>query len=322
MRKFELKQLEYFLAVASNLSFTKAAEEIHVAQPAISQQIKQLEKDLGVLLFHRDNKRVSLTEAGKLFKSEAIKIIESADRAVKMIEEIRGMERGTVSIGMSSTLSSILMSDLAKEFQQKFPHIKIRISESITSRSINRLKDGELDIAIISMPIPEEDGGLLEASVLYEEELEAIVPFTHPLAKADIKEMRLKDLNKYQWILPSNSNTLRRLINDSCQEHGFCPLVRLEVDRITAVKNLLISSLEGVTILTPTSVKNEIALGLMKKIHITDMRVKRVVGIVSRPLDSLPPATVQMINVIKQLCHNYPERVSLIESLKDKLSQD
>ncbi len=307
MRKIELKQLEYFLAVAENLSFTKAAEEIHVAQPAISQQIKQLERDLGISLFHRNNKRVNLTEAGQLFRKKSLEVLEHVDAAIKVIEELRGLERGTVSIGMSSTMATVLMSDLVKEFQTQFPHIKIKISESITSESLHRVKDSELDIAIVSLPIPQNEENNLQAISLYEEELEAIVPFNHPLAKENIESINLIELNKYQWILANNSNTLRRLINECCEEKGFCPIVKMEVDRVSAVKSLLISSELGVTILTPTSVSYELSLGLVKKIKLKDISIRREVGIVSRPHSVLPPATIEMINVIKQLGYNYPE---------------
>ena len=306
MRRIEIKQLEYFLAVADNLSFTKAAEEIHVAQPAISQQIKYLEFVLGVSLFNRDNKKVSLTEAGELFRKHSIEVLESADKAVKVIEELRGLERGSVSIGMSSTVATILMSDLVTEFRQKFPGIKIRFTESVTSESINHIQNGDLDIAVVTLPIQDENG--LEIESLFDEDLEAIVSSSHPLAKENFESVNLIDLTKYQWILANNSNGLRRLINDACSQKGFCPLVSLEVDRISSVKNLLIYSDEGVTILPPTAVLNELSLGLVKRIKLKDIRIFRSVGLASRQRNLLPPATLEMISVIKQSCYKYSER--------------
>lgn len=306
MRKIELKQLEYFLAVADNLSFTKAAEEIHVAQPAISQQIKYLEFVLGVPLFNRDNKKVSLTEAGELFRKHANEVLASVDKAVQVIEELRGLERGSVSIAMSSTVATVLMADLVHEFRNQFPDVKVRVSESMTSESIQRIQNGELDLAIVTLPIQEDTGLVVES--LFDEDLEAIVSAKHPLARENVDSVNLIDLNKHQWILANSSNGLRRLINDACSQKGFCPLVSIEVDRISSVKNLLIYAENGVTILPPTAVLNELSLGLVKRIRLRDMRIYRTVGLASRLRNLLPPATLEMIALIKQICYKYPER--------------
>ncbi len=309
MRKLELKHLEYFLAVANNLSFTKAAEEIHVAQPAISQQIKYLEFVLGVPLFNRDNKKVTLTEAGALFEQQAIDVLEAVDKAVRVIEELRGLERGSVSIGMSSTMATVLMADLVMEFKEKFPDIKIRISESMSVDSMQRIRNGELDLAILTISSHLQQDSSIHIEHLYEEELEAIVPARHPLALKGIEEVTLKELNSYRWILANVSNSLRRIINEACEGIGFCPLVPIEVDRINAVKNLLLFSDDGVSILPPTVVWNELSLGLVKRIKLSGMHIKRAVGVASRQKGLLPPATVQMIGVIKEICLNYPDRI-------------
>ncbi|MDX1920641.1 MAG: LysR family transcriptional regulator [Candidatus Caenarcaniphilales bacterium] len=306
MRKIELKQLEYFLAVANNLSFTKAAEEIHVAQPAISQQIKYLEFVLGVPLFNRDNKKVSLTEAGELFRKSAIKVLESVDKAVEVIEELRGLERGTVSIAMSSTVATILMADLIHEFRAQFPDIKVRASEAVTSDSIQKLQNGDLDLAIVTLPIQEDSSTNVET--LFDEDLEAIVSNNHPLAQSDITTLNLVELNSYQWILANNSNGLRRVINDACEQRGFCPIPSIEVDRISSVKNILIYSKEGVTILPPTAVLHELSLGLVKRIPLKDIRIFRTVGLASKPKHLMTPAALEMAGVIKQICYKYPER--------------
>lgn len=310
MRKIELKQLEYFLAVADNLSFTKAAEEIHVAQPAISQQIKYLEFVLGVSLFNRDNKKVTLTEAGELFRKHAIKVLETVDVTIQVIEELRGLERGSVSITMSSTVATVLMADLVHEFRAQFPDIKVKVSEAVTSDSIQRIQNGELDLAIVTLPIHEESN--LNVENLFDEDLEAIVSSRHPLAQKDINEINLVDLNQFEWILANNTNGLRRLINDACAQKGFCPVPAIEVDRISSVKNILLYSQTGVTILPPTAVLSELSLGLFKRIPLKDIRIFRMVGLASKPKHLLSPAAAEMTGVIKQICYKYPERSFIV----------
>lgn len=322
MHKIEIKQLEYFLTVAEYLSFTRSAEALHVAQPAISQQIKQLERDLGITLFNRDNKRVHLTEAGKLFKEYALKVLNELEQGIQVVEEFRGLERGTVNIGMSSTMSSMLMADLVKTFNEQFPHIKIKIIETVTSHSVNSLKNNKLDLAIISLPLPEAEdanNATMQVIELYEEQLQAIVPYDHPLIKNNITSIDLIDLNQYKWFLADHSNTLRRLINKACEEKGFSPIVRVEVDRITSVKNLLRVSQTGVSILPPTSVNYELSLGIFKKIQLKNTNITRKVGLISRPDSLLTPATRTIIEVIKELCNAYPEN-SYISNVNKKLS--
>ncbi|HEY9886272.1 MAG TPA: LysR family transcriptional regulator [Vampirovibrionales bacterium] len=306
MRKVELKQLEYFLAVAENLSFTKAAEEIHVAQPAISQQIKYLEFVLGVSLFNRDNKKVALTEAGQLFQKHAADILSSVDKAIGVIEELRGLERGSVSIAMSSTVATILMADLVHEFRAQFPDLKVRVSESVTSKSIQKIQNSELDLAVVTLPVQAENGLVVEH--LFDEKLEAIVSNKHPLAQQNIEAVNLVDLNKYEWILADNTNGLRRVINDACEQKGFCPVPSIEVDRISSVRNILIYSDRGITLLPPTAVLKELTLGLVKKIPLKDLSVFRSVGLASRENHHLTPAAAEMKGVIKKICYKYPER--------------
>jgi DNA-binding transcriptional LysR family regulator len=306
MKKIELKQLEYFLAVADNLSFTKAAEEIHVAQPAISQQIKYLEFVLGVPLFNRDNKKVSLTEAGELLRKHAIQILDSVDKAIEVIEELRGLERGTVSIAMSSTVATILMADLVHEFRTQFPDIKVKVTEAMTSESVHRIQSGELDLAIVTLPIQEENG--LNIDLLFDEDLEVIVSNRHVYAQENRESVSLLELNQHEWILANNYNGLRRLINEACAQNHFCPVPAIELDRISSVKNVLMYSEKGITILPPTAVLTELSLGLLHKVKLKDTKIFRKVGLASRPKNLLSPAAAEMIGVIKDICYKYPER--------------
>jgi|GEM_PF-1789713 len=306
MRKFELKHFEYFLAVANNLSFTKAANEIRVAQPAISQQIKYLEFILGLPLFNRDNKKVSLTEAGFLLKKQAEKVLDLVDQTVEVMEKLRGLERGTVSIGMSSTVAAVLMADLTRQFKNKFPDIKLRFAEYMTVDSIEQIINGTIDLGVITLPIDYLKQGI-STQHLFDEDLEVIVSNKHPLNLKNIESIKLKELTNYQWILPNKSNSLRRLIDQSCEEKGFCPIALIEVDRINSVRNLLVYSAEGISILPPTSVVGEISLGLLKRIKIKDAKLYRSVGLASRAKESLTPATIEMIKLIKKTCYKYPQ---------------
>ena len=306
MKKFELKHFEYFLAVANHLSFTKAANEIRVAQPAISQQIKYLELVLGLPLFNRDNKKVSLTEAGLLFKKQAEKVLGLIDQTIDILEELKGLARGTVSIGMSSTVAAVLMADLTRQFKNQFPDIKLRFAEYMTIDSIQQIISGKIDLGVITLPVDYSKQGLFTQH-LFDEDLEVIVSNKHTLALKNQESIRLKELTKYQWILPNKSNNLRKLIDQGCEEKGFCPLALIEVDRINSVRNLLVYSREGVSILPPTSVVGEISLGLLKRIKIKDAKLYRSVGLASRAKENLTPATIEMIKLIKKTCYKYPQ---------------
>lgn len=149
----ELRHLVYFKTVAELLHFSKAAERLHISQPPLTRQIKELETELGVLLFHRNNKRVTLTEAGRYFLNECGKLMQRLERSKQLVKQIHESVSGEFQIGY---ISSTPLSGLAKILQQlrvEYPLLKTRLYELSTAKQIKALEEGKLDVGILRAPI-------------------------------------------------------------------------------------------------------------------------------------------------------------------------
>ena len=178
----ELRHIRYFLAVAQSLNFTKAAQQLHIAQPPLSRQMRQLEEDLGVELFARDKRPVELTKAGHAFLEEARKLIAQAGHAVEAARQAELGKTGTVRIGIAAGLGNVV-SPIVFEFHKRCPGIEVEC------RDIFSLNTREIDVGFLRPPLDQES---LDCELLYEEKFVVILPKTHRLAKR--RAVRMKDV--------------------------------------------------------------------------------------------------------------------------------
>lgn len=185
----ELRHVRYFLAVAEHLNFSKAAAQLHIAQPPLSRQIKQLEEDLGVALFVRNKRRVELTKAGNVFLDEARKLIVQAGHATEAARHAQKGEAGLVRIGIASGLGGFVARAVA-EHCRRFPTTNIECKDIFSSVQNESLHKAEIDVGFLRPPV---DHVNLDCELLFEEEFVVILPRTHRLAKR--KFLRLKDVS-------------------------------------------------------------------------------------------------------------------------------
>src|SRR3989440_12761385 len=164
----EMHQLTYFESVSRHLHFTRAAEELNVAQPSVSQQIRKLEAELGAPLFHRMKRHVALTEAGHTFLPHARAVLQRLDAARVEIQELSGLRRGTLAVGAPPSVGTYLLPRALATFSQRHPGIALTFREAGSRTLISQLEDGELDLAIVIQPIRHP---ALETLPLLEEEL-------------------------------------------------------------------------------------------------------------------------------------------------------
>ncbi len=183
----ELRHLRYFVAVAEELHFGRAAARLNMAQPPLSQQIRQLEEELGVQLFLRDKRSVSLTEAGRTFLAETRKTLAQADRSVHVVRQAERGEIGRLVIGFISSATYSVFPDILRSFRMRYPKIEVVLDEATTERQLNSLRDNKMDIGFMRAPI--EDKSLTLISVV-REPIVAAVPDFHPLAKMQAIDLR------------------------------------------------------------------------------------------------------------------------------------
>jgi DNA-binding transcriptional LysR family regulator len=194
----DLRQIRYFIAVAENLSYSKAAQELHVSVSPLSRQIRQLEDEFGVRLFARDRRRVELTGAGRLFLEEARGLIRHTAEISGRLRMAKNGETGTVTVGVALHLGDTVGS-VAAEHVRLHPEVDIECHGIFSTLQNEALREGKIDIGFLRPPV---DPGL-SSELLYEERLIALVSKTNPLAKR--KTVRIKDLASETLFLPDRS---------------------------------------------------------------------------------------------------------------------
>lgn len=184
----ELRLVRYFIAVAEYLNFSKAAQQLHIAQPPLSRQIHQLEEELGVELFVRDKRRVELTKAGRAFLEEARKLVVQAGHATEAARHAQKGESGVVRIGIASGLGGAV-STVVVEHLKRFPAIDIECKDIFSTHQNEALRKGEIDVGFLRPPVDQVN---LDCELLFEERFIVILPKEHRLAK--FKSLKLKDI--------------------------------------------------------------------------------------------------------------------------------
>ena len=178
----DIKPLRYFVAIAKTASFTKAAQQLSVAQPAVSMAIKKLEADLGLTLIHRADRHVGLTDEGKRLLVHAEKIVQATDDALLEMGELQGLSQGEVRVGIPSMLGSYYFPPILMAFRHKYPTIALKVIEGGTWQLQQMLENGELDLSVIvAETLP--DG--LETQALIREEMRVTIATDHPFSQLE-----------------------------------------------------------------------------------------------------------------------------------------
>jgi DNA-binding transcriptional LysR family regulator len=224
----ELRHVRYFIAVAEHLNFRKAAEHLHIAQPPLSRQIRQLEEDLGVVLLVRSKRGVELTKAGQAFLEQARKLIVQAGHATEAARHAQQGESGIVRIGLASGLGGVV-SKVVFEHRKRLPAVDVECRDVFSTLQNEALNKGEIDIGFLRPPVDQIN---LECELLFEEEFVVVLPKTHRLAKR--RFLRLKDVADEPLIIfhRNFSSGLYDKILGLFSKQGFTP--RLLVTHVEA----------------------------------------------------------------------------------------
>ena len=219
----ELKQLRIFLAVAEELHFGRAAERLHMAQPALSTQVRSLEERLGVPLFARTTRRVSLTRTGEAFLPEAKATVAQAEAAMRVARQVAGDRSELLKIGGIDSATAGLLPGVIRAFRREHPHVEIRVEEMLSAPALHGLEHRQLDIVFGRLPKRAE---LFHSRHVLREELVAVLPHDHPLAARET--LTIDDLVHEPLVLPSRSHRpiLMSVIESWFAAHGHEPRVR------------------------------------------------------------------------------------------------
>jgi DNA-binding transcriptional LysR family regulator len=286
----ELRQLEYFVAVAEEASFTRAAERVHVAQPGVSAQIRRLEREFGQELLDRSGRTVRLTEVGAAVLPYARAALRAVDGTRLAVDELASLVRGRVSVGMVTACSTPALFDLLAEFHRMYPAVEISLSEANSSQLILGLRDGRFDLALIGVGGASPAG--LTARVLLDEPLVAAVRRDDPLATAGTVTLRALE-DRPLISLPVGTG-LRSCIDDACSAAGLRPRITLETSN-PGVLALLAARGLGVAIL-PASLAAEHEAEL-HVVTITQPALRARIELAWRPDGPASPAARALIRL-------------------------
>ncbi|MBI3935317.1 MAG: LysR family transcriptional regulator [Acidobacteria bacterium] len=233
----ELRHLRYFLAVSEELHFGRAAKRVHISQPPLSQQIRQLEENLGVQLFYRTRRKVELTDAGRVFAGEARLILEQVEHATGLVEQAN---RGKLSrlVVACSPANSHMLVEIIQAFADRHPEVRMVVKSFVTPQQVEALRNNRIDIGFITLPVEGKD--LTVEPILRERHVVAM-PKSHPLASR--KRVTLRALASETWIIfPLYMSPGRyQLIADLCRRAGISLHVVHEVDNVHTMLELIAS---------------------------------------------------------------------------------
>ncbi len=268
----ELRQLEYFMAVATHLNFSRAAEHVHVSQPSLSIQIGGLEKELGTRLFDRLGRKVVLTQAGELFQVHAERALREVEQAAQVVHELLGAKRGRLVVGTLSTVNSYLIAPLVSRFKQRFPDIHLQVHAQPSSEIVQGLLTNRLDIGICLLPLTHTH---VTTIPLFEERLALIAPAGMKIGK---RRARMQDLAPLPLVLMPADYCLRKMVESECAKAGVHPQVVLEM---TSPEGILQAVAEGTgaTILPELYVKSRLPASELQIIDLYDPTPCHTVGL-------------------------------------------
>ena len=226
----EFRHLRYFLAVADALHFTKAAEGLHVSQPALSAQVKQLEQEVGVPLFDRLGRSVQLTRAGTIFREHAGRALREMELAQAAIAEEEGLQRGALTIGVVQTVNAYLIPEIVARFSTLHPQVSLKLDELSGPDIEAGVGNGSLDMGIGFVPVTSDR---IESQSLFEEDFVLIASPRHRLAKR--RQLALSALTDESLILLPGIFCTRRLLDASFARVGVQPKVIVEMNSVEGI---------------------------------------------------------------------------------------
>ena len=243
----ELRQLEYLVAVAEEANFTRGADHVHVSQSGISAQIRQLERDLGADLFDRSGRTATLTAAGNAAIEHARAVLASAAALRQAVDEVNGLVRGQLTVGMVTACTVTALFDGLSAFHQAHPAIEITLTEAHSDLLVDQVRSGDADVALIGAAGELPEG--VEGRTVISENLVATVPSGHPLAARS--SVGLAELAGYPVVTLSAGTGVRAVYDQACASAGLRPSIAFQASAPSAVADLASRGL-GVAIFSAT----------------------------------------------------------------------
>jgi DNA-binding transcriptional LysR family regulator len=283
MLPFTLQQLRILKAIATEQNFTKAAKLLYLSQPALSKQIRILEKNLDMILINRENHKISLTENGQIFLQYAERILALCEESCRALIDLKNGERGNLIVGASQTIGTYLLPRVLALFAQRYPQINLKVQVNSTRLIAKHIVNREIDIAIVGGDIPQELNKSLLIESFVEDEFSLIIPRAHPFAKKQL--ITKEDLYHLKFITLNSNSTIRKFIDHILtQNHIQTKQLKIimQLNSIEGIKTAVSLGL-GAAFVSSSAIEKEIQLKTIQILKIENIKINRTLSIISNP---------------------------------------
>jgi DNA-binding transcriptional LysR family regulator len=290
----ELNQLETFLAVAEEKSFSRAAVRLHRTQPAVSQVIRKLEEDVGETLFDRAARDGSLTASGVLLRDYAQRLLALRREASSALDELKNLERGRLQLAANEYTCMYLLPAI-DAFRREAPHVSVTVNRMLASRIPDELNLRTFELGVISFrPDPEQ----FRTIAVYGDSLDFIVSPSHPLASSP--RVSINDLGNENFIAHNVASPLRRRVIETFQRYRTPLNMGIELPTIEAIKRFVAMG-NGVALVPHISVARELEIGELVRIPVDELEIKRILRLVYRRQATLSYAAKAFLRTLQRL---------------------
>jgi len=269
----DFEQLKTFLEVWRQKSFSRAAEKLLITQPAVSAQIRSLEKEMGAALFDRKGGKVTFTAAGRVFEPFAEHSVETQRHIMMTIAELQRSPRGEISISANESTSLYVLPNVFAEFKKQYTKVSLTIVRSDKSRTMEALINREVDFGVVSLPIKDQR---FKVELINKDEIVLVVPASHPFCKSG--KVTLEQLARYPLLLPK-AGRQRELLDNIFRMHDYHPRTVMEVESSELMKRFIAAGL-GMGFLPRTNVLEDAKAGLLCITQVEGVRLSRDLGLI------------------------------------------
>ena len=299
----DLFQLETFLAVAEEGSFSRAAARLHRTQPAVSQAIAKLESEIGEVLLDRSSRDGTLTDAGEVLRDYALKLLNLRTEASSALTELRALHRGRLNIA-ANEYTCLYLLPLLDEFRRQNPHIKLAVQRALASRIPDEILMHSVEIGVLSFR-PED--AQVQSVVVYRDELSLVVNPRHPLARHT--EVSIRQLGSKNFIAHNIPSPQRQKVIQTFRRHKTPLQMGVELPSLEAIKRFVEMG-NGVALVPALTVEKELASGALVKVRIKELQIERKLRLVYRRQASLSHAAVAFLKVVQAYAEAHGEPFS------------
>lgn len=287
----ELYQLNYFLEAARQRSFTRAARQLHLAQAALSEQMRKLEDELGTRLFDRSRKETLLTPAGEVLREHAEILLEQAATARRAIHDHLSMKSGRLTIGAIPTVSSCVLPLAISKFRKLHPSIELSLLEGTSPHIAQWVEEGRVDLGLVQLPVGDHE---MTTTILFREAFSLLLPADHALVRK--RKVTLSALKHETFIF--YKGRAREVVREACRKEGFDPHGVCESGELETIRSLVGTGM-GIAVL-PELANKRVAENTCV-VALSDRPIEREVALLEKKDRSSSPSAQAMKTILRQL---------------------